>query len=163
MDTEQGYSPTCIALKHLVGACIDEEYLEEAEAIYNYLDMVRFAPQMRGLVYVWIRTQRGDWTEALRRCNELSEEYPDVEAFKPMLLILRFCNRDPSWRGLCERMIASPTSTEASKRIATSMLNGTFGRPSQAAEPEEPTQQMEEKAAPADTFDYASSFNYMRA
>jgi hypothetical protein len=163
MDTEQGYPPTCIALKHLVGACIDEDYLEEAEAMYTYLDMVRIAPQMRGLVYVWIRTQRGDWQEALRRCNELSEEYPDVEAFKPMLLILRYCNGDPSWRGLCEGQIASPTSTEASKRLAASMLDGTFGT-LKAAAAAEPTEQKEEKSlAPADTFDYAANFGYMRA
>lgn len=163
MDTPQVTPPILSALKYLAGACIDEDFLEEAEALHAYLDMARFAPQMTGLVHVWIRTQRGDWPEALRLCNALCEKHPDVEDFKPMLLILRYCNADPSWRGLCERQIASPTATEASKRLAASMLDGTFGTPKAADAAEPPEQNEEKSSAPADAFDYAANFGYMRA
>jgi Bacterial type III secretion protein (HrpB1_HrpK) len=162
MDTEQSHSPLCIALKYVAGACIDENLLDEAETMLLYLEMARIAPRTVGLLHVWTRSQRGDLSEALRRCNELSEQYPEAEEFEPLLAVLRYASGEPSWRAVCERLVASPTASAASKRLANSLLEGTFGKPKQAeaAEPEAPAAV---GAASVDAYDFASQGVFMRA
>jgi hypothetical protein len=162
MDTEQGHPPLCIALKYVAGACIDENLLDEAESMLVYLEMVRIAPRTVGLLHVWTRSQRGDLREALRRCNELSELYPEAEEFEPLLAVLRYASGEPSWRAVCERLVASSTASAASKRLATSLLEGSFGKP-KTAEAAEPEAEAAAAPAPAESFDYASHGAFMRA
>ena len=162
MSTEQTHSPVCIALKYVAGACIDENLLEEAEAMLLYLEMVRIAPRTVGLLHVWTRSQRGELSEALRRCNELSEQYPEAEEFEPLLAVLRYARGEPSWRAVCERLMESTTASAASKRLASSLLEGTFGKP-KPAEAAEPDEAQTDTKHVMDKFDFSSQGGFMRA
>lgn len=163
MDTNTVHDPMHVALKYVAGVCIDENLLEQAESLLVFLEMVNVAPRTVGLLHVWTRSQRGDLREALRRCNELSEIYPDAEEFQPLLAVLRYAGGEPTWRVVCDRLVESRTASADSKRLAASLLDGTFGRkkPAQGPAAEEETADSGEPGT--ERFDYAAQGGFMRA
>jgi hypothetical protein len=164
MDTEIRHDPLHVALKYVSGACIDENFLEEAEAMMVFLEMVRVAPRTVGLLSVWTRSQRGDLREALRRCNELSEIYPEAEEFEPLLAVLRYAAGEPTWRAVCDRLVASHTANAESKKLAASLLDGSFGRPKAPQGHAEEEAPASAQAGPAvESYDFALHGGFMRA
>jgi hypothetical protein len=163
MDTQHRHDPLHIALKYVAGVCIDENFLEEAESMLVFLDMVRIAPRTVGLLHVWTRSQRGDVREALRRCNELNEFHPDAEEFLPLLAVLRYAANEPTWRAVCDRLVDSATASAESKQLARSLLDGSFGKkkPQSAAAATDAADTAQ--ATPAEAFDYAAHGSFMRA
>jgi len=114
------------ALCYLASACIDESLPDEAEAIYAFLEPMQMAPRTLGLVQVWLLSERGSFVEALHRCEELVGLLPNCQEFQPMLALLRYVNDDPDWRSTCDQLVDSPTAEAGSKRLALSLLDGSF-------------------------------------
>lgn len=163
MEAQAPHDPLHVALKYVAGVCIDENLLEEAESMLVFLEMVQVAPRTVGLLQVWTRSQRGDLREALRRCNELAEFYPDAEEFQPLLAVLRYAGGEPTWRAVCDRLIESPSASAESKRLAASLLDGSFGRkkPPHAAADTDPAEPEPETTA-VEPFDFAAHGSFMR-
>jgi hypothetical protein len=159
MQTEATPDPLHVALKYLAATCIDEGLTDDAEALAQFLDLIRIAPRTVGLLQVWTLSQRGMLREALRQCEELAHLYPDAEEFQPVLAVLRYAGNDPTWRGVCDRLLESETTTPESKRLASSLLEGTFGtkKPSDEPAAEAPPPQ------PEPAIDFAAMGGYMRA
>jgi hypothetical protein len=156
MDTPMPGGTLHVALKYVAAACIDENMLAQAETMAAFLELVKVAPRTVGLVQVWTLSQRGHLRDALRHCEELSENYPDAPEFQPLLAVLRYACNEPMWRAVCDRLLASADSSAESKRLATSLIEGTFGK----KPPEEPDAAAE---APEPAIDYAAMSGYMRA
>ncbi len=166
MELQERHDPMHIAIKYVAGVCIDENFLDEAESMLVFLDMVRIAPRTVGLLHVWTRSQRGDLREALRRCNELSELYPDAEEFQPLLAVLRYAGGEPTWRVVCDRLVDSVTASAESKQLARSLLDGTFGKKKGqqgAASSAADSAPDNADEAPAEAFDFAAHGSFMRA
>jgi len=162
MDTNSSSNPLHKVLKQIACACLDESMLDEAEVLLHFLDLVGIDPRTIRLIRMWSRCQRGDMQGALRQCNELSEQYPDSEDIEPLQAILRYAVGDRNWRTLCNRILESPTSSVEGKRMATSLLDGTFGKNgTEAIFRIAPEEAQEEPVK--DTFDFAIHSAFMRA
>lgn len=154
--------PIHVALKFLAVGCIEEMLVDEAEALVAFLEPLNVAPRGVSLVQVWSLSERHRMREALRRCQEQTEKMPEAEEFQPLLGLLLFFNNEPSWRQVCERVMDSPTAPADGKRLAGSLLDGSFGKKKPDAE--------EKAAAAADAaanahpaVDYAAFGAYLRA
>jgi hypothetical protein len=160
MQSETNFDPLYVAMKYVAGTCIDEGLTQDAEALASFLDLIRIAPRTVGLLQVWTLSQRGLLSEALRQCEELVNLYPDADEFQPVLAVLRYAGNDRTWRSVCERLLESESATPESKRLASSLLDGTFGTKKPSAEAE-----ADEEPAPAaePAIDYAAMGGYMRA
>jgi hypothetical protein len=154
---QEALQPLHVAMKYIAAACIDESMIEEAETIARFLELSRIAPRTVGLVQVWINSQKGHLREASRQCEELMAEFPGADEFVPVGAILRYACKDPRWRVLCTELIESATATEETKRLAASLLDGSFG--TAAADADQPA--AAERVEPA--FDFAEMSSYMRA
>lgn len=163
METERPHDPLHVALKYVAGVCIDENLLEEAESMLVFLDMIGIAPRTVGLLHVWTRSQRGDLREALRRCTELNDQYPDADEFLSLLAVLRYACGEPTWSGVCDRILASPGTSKESKDLAASLLDGTFGR-KKASKDAAPAEAGEDGTqGSVEPFDFAAHGSFMRA
>ena len=166
MDTPGNHDPIHEALDHVARMCIDENFLEEAERLLFFLEMMGISPFTVGLLRVWARSQRGDLRDALRHCNEMSEAYPDAPDVMSLQAVLRYACGDANWRNVCERILEMPDCRPEGKQLAASLLDGSFGRkkPAPKAEaeadvggPAAPATQV-----PSSTFDFAQAAHYLR-
>ena len=156
--------PIHVALKFLAVGCIDEMLVDEAEALVAFLEPLNVAPRRVSLVHVWSLTERHRMREALRRCQEQVEKMPEAEEFQPLLGLLLFFNNEPDWRQVCERVLDSPTTLPDSKRLASSLLDGSFGKKKSGAEEQAAATADADAAAEArPPVDYAAFGAYMRA
>jgi hypothetical protein len=153
-----GYDPMHIALKYVAATCIDEGLTEDAEDLARFLDLIDLAPRTVGLLHTWILSQRGQLREALSHCEELTYKHPEAEEFQPVLAVLRYTCQDPGWRVVCTALIESETTSADNKRLAQSLLDGSFGAPATA----KPASESEVPAAPVAPIDYAALGAYMR-
>ena len=157
MQNEAGFDPMHIALKYVAATCIDEGLTEDAEALARFLELIALAPRTVGLLQTWLLSQKGQLREALRHCEELVYQFPEAEEFQPVLAVLRYACQDPNWRVVCATLIESETTSPESKRLAHSLLDGTFGNPAPAeTEPVEATESLP-------MIDYVDMSQYMRA
>ncbi len=154
--------PIHVALKFLAVGCIEEMLVDEAEALVAFLEPLNVAPRGVSLVHVWSLSERHRMREALRRCQEQAEKMPDAEEFQPLLGLLLFFNNEPSWRAACDRVVDSPTATPEGKRLAASLLDGTFGKKKGGADDTAAAVKSAALTAQA-PIDYAALGAYMRA
>src|SRR5687767_13995794 len=108
--------------------CINETFLDEAEELHAFLQTVPVDARFLGLLGLWIQSQRGNVRDALRTCNELIETAPGSAEVNALLALLRYVCRDPTWRGVCDDLLRMPDCPPEARRIATSLLDGTFAK-----------------------------------
>jgi hypothetical protein len=128
MNTDESFEPIQVALKYVASCCIDEDLLQEAETMTDYLDLSDVAPRTVGLLRIWILSQKGFLRESLQRCEELSAFYPDAEEFRPLLCVLRYANGVPTWNAACNELLESAHAKPESRTLAKSLLDGSFGK-----------------------------------
>jgi hypothetical protein len=169
MDTPGNHHPIHQALDHVARMCIDENFLEEAERLLVFLEMINISPFTLGLLRVWARSQRGDLRDALRHCNEMLEAYPNAPDVLSLLVVLRYACGDGGWRSVCEQLLEMPQCRPEGRQLAASLLDGSFGRkkPSAAAQAAETASAVATKADSAgqtdsNTFDPAQAAYYLR-
>jgi hypothetical protein len=158
MQTQEVLQPLQVALKYIAAACIDESMIEEAEAIARFLELAKIAPRTVGLVQVWINSQKGLLPEASRQCEELMVEFPEAVEFLPVAAVLRYACKDPRWRTLCAELVESATATPETQRLASSLLDGSFGK-APVGSTDAPAETERAEVA----MDYAQMSLYMRA
>ncbi len=159
--TSPDADPVHVALKYLAIGCIDENLVDEAEALVAFLEPLGVAPHNVALVQIWALSERHHLREALRRCEEQVEQTPLAEEFQSLLGLLRYLNNEPSWRPVCERLVDSPTALPDSKRLAASLLDGSFAKAKPKSDVASTTGAVAEAPAPA--IDYTAFGAYMRA
>jgi hypothetical protein len=64
MDTNENFAPIQVALKYVASCCIDEDMLQEAETMTDFLDLSNVAPRTVGLLRIWILSQKGHLRES---------------------------------------------------------------------------------------------------
>ncbi len=132
MDNNESFAPIQIAMKYVASCCIDEGMLQEAEIMTDFLDLSNLAPRTVGLLRIWILSQKGFLKEGLQRCEDLSTAYPEAPEFQPLLAVLRYANGVPTWNAACNQLLESPIAKPESRRLAQSLLDGTFGKKKEA-------------------------------
>jgi hypothetical protein len=158
--------PIHVALKFLAVGCIEEMLVDDAEALVAFLEPLNVAPRGVSLVHVWSLSERHRMREALRRCLEQTEKMPEAEEFQPLLGLLLFFNNEPGWQAVCERVMDSPTAPADGKRLAASLLDGSFGKKKPEAEEKAAALAASDAAAAVEAHaavDYAAFGAYMRA